>query len=156
MVVKSYRDDEWLENCLANIWYKYFPEIEQKNDVKICYGRRAKWRLGSIKIDPKDNVSSIITINPIYQDLEVPEFVVEATIFHELSHYAHGFNSPHGQKYKHPHSGGVIRAEFAERGLEDLYHKQRKWLKQYWPSILEKHGMAPQLRKRTQVRWAIW
>lgn len=152
----SYRNQEWLENMLADIWYKYFPDLEQSNDVHIKYGRRAKWRLGSIKIDPKDGESSIITINPLYQDLAIPEYVVVATIFHELSHYAHGFNSPHGQKYRHPHSGGVIRAEFAERGLEDLYIKQRKWLKSSWPEILEKNGMLNRRVVRKNTRWVVW
>lgn len=152
----SYRDQEWLENMLADIWYKYFPDLEQSNDVHIKYGRRAKWRLGSIKIDQKDGESSIITINPLYQDLTIPEYVVVATIFHELSHYAHGFNSPHGQKYRHPHSGGVIRAEFAERGLEDLYLKQRKWLKSSWPEILEKYGMLNRRVVRKNTRWVVW
>jgi hypothetical protein len=155
-VNSTYRDQEWLENCLADIWYKHFSDLEQHNDVNICYGRKAKWRLGSIKIDPKDGETSIITINPLYQDLTVPEFVVLATIFHELSHYAHGFSSPHGQKYRHPHSGGVIRAEFAERGLEDLYLKQRKWLKDNWPIVLEKHGMLNRRVISKNTRWVVW
>jgi hypothetical protein len=45
------------------------------------------------------------------------------------------------QKQKHPHSGGVIRKEFAERGQVALYEKQRKWLDSTWVSILKKHRM---------------
>ena len=124
LITGSSRDQEWLENMLADIWYKYFREVRQDNDVRIVYGRKAKRRLGSISLDRKDMKTSVITINPIYQDIEIPEFVVEATIVHEMTHYAHGFNSPLEQKQKHPHSGGVIRREFAERGLEDLYLQQ--------------------------------
>lgn len=139
LVKGSYRDHEWLENLLADIWFRYFNDIEQSNDVYIRYGRKAKRRLGSIGINPTDRYSTIITINPIYQDLEIPEYVVIATIVHEMTHYAHGFNSPHDQKHRHPHSGGVIRREFAERGLEDLYIKQKNWLKSNWQSIIDKY-----------------
>ncbi len=133
------RDQEWLENLLADIWYRHFSDIEQTNKVHIRYGRKAKRRLGSISLDPKDRQSTIITINPLYRDLYIPEYVVVATIVHEMTHYAHGFNSPHQQKQKHPHSGGVIRREFAERGLEDLYFKQQKWLKENWLGVVERY-----------------
>ncbi|MEI8072545.1 MAG: hypothetical protein WCH00_00385 [Candidatus Saccharibacteria bacterium] len=136
LITGSSRDQEWLENMLADIWYKYFREVRQDNDVRIVYGRKAKRRLGSISLDRKDMKTSVITINPIYQDIEIPEFVVEATIVHEMTHYAHGFNSPLEQKQKHPHSGGVIRREFAERGLEDLYLQQKQWLKDNWSSFV--------------------
>ncbi len=137
--ISDTRDQEWLENLLADIWYKYFSDIEQTNQVHIRYGRKAKRRLGSISLDPKDRQSTVITINPLYQDVDVPEYVVVATIVHEMTHYAHGFNSPHQQKQKHPHSGGVIRREFAERGLENLYFKQQKWLKENWLGVVERH-----------------
>lgn len=140
MLVKdSYRDREWLENLLGDIWYKHFIDVPQQNDVRIVYGRKAKRQLGSIKLDPKDRITSIITINPIFQDLEVPEFVVRATIVHEMTHYAHGFNSPLEQKQQHPHSGGVIRQEFAERGLEQLFIDQREWLRHNWIGVLQRY-----------------
>ena len=137
----SYRDQEWLENLLADIWYRSFEDVPQDNDVVIRWGKRAKRRLGSISVDPRDMTTSIIRVNRLFQDLDVPEFVVRATIFHEMTHYAHGFNSPLEQKQKHPHSGGVIRKEFAERGQVALYEKQRKWLDATWVSILKKHRM---------------
>ncbi len=133
------RDQEWLENMLADIWYKHFSDVEQSNTVKIQYGRKAKRRLGSISLDRADGQTTIITINPLYQDEIVPEYVVKATIVHEMTHYAHGFNSPHQQKQRHPHSGGVIKKEFAERGLEDMYLQQQKWLKEHWPGTVEKY-----------------
>lgn len=139
LVAGSYRDQEWLENLLADIWYKHFYDVAQPNQVRIVYGRKAKRQLGSIRLDPNDRVTSIITVNPIFQDLEVPEFVIRATIVHEMTHYAHGFNSPLQQKQRHPHSGGVIRREFAERGLERLYIDQNRWLKLNWLSTLTKY-----------------
>jgi hypothetical protein len=139
MQIQSHRDQEWLESLLATIWYKHFSDVEQTNMVHIRYGRKAKRRLGSISLDRSDGKSTIITINSIYQDVIVPEYVVKATIVHEMTHYAHGFNSPLEQKHRHPHSGGVIRREFAERGLEDLYIKQRDWLKKEWPMLVERY-----------------
>lgn len=163
ITVSSHRDQEWLENLLGDIWYQYFDDVEQSNDVHIRYGRKAKRRLGSISLDRKDGKSSIITINPIYQDLEVPEYVIKATIVHEMTHYAHGFNSPLQQKHKHPHSGGVIRQEFAERGLEDLYIKQRDWLKQEWPKMVEKYFgpqetryVARRANKSVKLKFGPW
>lgn len=139
--VLSYRDQEWLENLLADIWYRSFSDVPQDNDVIIRWGKRARRRLGSISVDPRDRTTSVIRVNRLFQDLDVPEFVVRATIFHEMTHYAHGFNSPLEQKQKHPHSGGVIRKEFAERGQVALYEKQRKWLDATWVTILKKHRM---------------
>ncbi len=131
------RDDAWLHWLLDDTWDRYFMDVPQENDVKIIWGRRAKNRLGSIKLDPKDPTVSIITINSLFKDERVPEFVIRATLVHELTHYAHGFNSPLQQRQQHPHAGGVMRSEFKERGLEQLYLDQRRWLKANWREIVE-------------------
>jgi hypothetical protein len=130
------RDETWLQQILDKIWDNYFDDVPQANDVRIVFGRRAKRRLGSIGLDPADGKTSIITINSIFKLPEIPEFVVEATIFHELTHYAHGFSSPLDQAQKHPHAGGVMRREFAERGLLELYLQQKRWLKENWPGVV--------------------
>jgi hypothetical protein len=130
------RDEAWLQGILDKIWDNYFPEVVQENDVRIVFGRRTKRRLGAISLDPTDRTTSIITMNSVFRRDDIPEFVVEATIFHELTHYAHGFNSPLAKAQAHPHAGGVMRREFAERGLLDLYLQQKKWLKEHWVEIL--------------------
>ncbi len=137
----SYRDQEWLESLLADIWYRHFLDVPQNNDVRIIWAKRAKWRLGSIGFDRNDGHTTIIRVNRLFQDLEVPEYVIRATVVHEMTHYAHGFGSPHERRQKHPHSGGVIRKEFAERGLVDLYFQQKRWLKEHWLLILKKYRM---------------
>lgn len=137
----SYRDQEWLESLLADIWYRHFSDVAEINPVRIVWAKRAKRRLGSIEIDRHDQHTTIIKVNRLFQDLDVPEYVIRATIVHEMTHYAHGFGSPHNQKHAHPHSGGVIRQEFAERGLVELYVRQKRWLKIHWPEILRKHHM---------------
>lgn len=131
------RDNAWLSTLLDETWDTHFADVPQENVVRIEFGRRARNRLGSIKVDPAEPDVSVITINGHFKDPAIPEFVVQATVVHELSHYAHGFNSPVEQKYQHPHAGGVMRAEFRERGLEQLFLDQRKWLKEEWRQYLE-------------------
>src|SRR3954468_10507703 len=99
------RDEAWLQQILDKIWDNYFDDVPQVNDVRIKFGRKAKRRLGSISIDPTDKKTSIITMNSLFKNDDIPEYVVEATIFHELTHYAHGFNSPLEQAQRHPHAG---------------------------------------------------
>jgi hypothetical protein len=133
------RDETWLQQMLDKIWDNYFQDVPQANDVRIVFGRKAKRRLGSISLDPVDGKTSLIVVNSIFKDENIPEFVIEATVFHELTHYAHGFNSPLDQAQRHPHAGGVMRREFADRGLLELYLQQKRWLKEHWPSVLERN-----------------
>jgi len=142
------RDEAWLQQLLDDTWDEHFSDVLQENDVRIVYGRRAKRRLGSISLDPNDRSTSIITINGIFKDESIPEFVVVATLVHELTHYAHGFNSPLAQAQTHPHAGGVMRREYDERGLLKLYLDQKKWLKLNWPEVVARE-FAP--RRRTSA-----
>lgn len=130
------RDEIWLQELLDTAWDTYFEDVPQVNDVRIIFGRRAKRRLGSISLDAKDRTVSIITVNGLFRLEEVPEYVILATLIHELTHYAHGFNSPLEQAQAHPHAGGVMRREFGERGALALYQEQKKWLKANWPTLL--------------------
>jgi hypothetical protein len=130
------RDELWLQQMLDTAWDTHFSDVPQANDVRIIFGRRTKRRLGSIGLDPLQRDVSVITINGLFRLPEVPEFVVTGTIVHELTHYAHGFNSPLDQSQVHPHAGGVMRREFAERGLLSLYLDQKRWLKDYWPALI--------------------
>lgn len=130
------RDEAWLQGLLDNIWDSHFSDVPQVNDVRIVFGRRSKRRLGSISLDRADRRTSVITMNGLFRRDDIPQFVVEATIFHELTHYAHGFNSPLDQAQVHPHAGGVMRREFAERGRLELYTRQKRWLKSNWPGVI--------------------
>ena len=144
--MSTLRNDAWLQGLLDRIWDESFPDVIQANDVRILFGRRAKRRLGSISLDPKNTSVSIITINGLFKLDEVPEMVVVATIVHELTHYAHGFNSPLARAQAHPHAGGVMRREYAERGLLQLYVDQKRWLKAHWPELI-----ARELSVRTRT-----
>ncbi|MCX6804516.1 MAG: hypothetical protein NT111_00630 [Patescibacteria group bacterium] len=156
MILDSPRDQQWLESLLDNIWANYFSDVQRINNVHIKYGRIARRRLGSIGLDRQDPKTSVIIVNRIFMDLDVPEYVIIATIVHELTHYAHGFNSPHEQKHLHPHSGGIIRKEFAERGLEEMYLMQKKWLKANWAEILTRYFEPRPVRAKRTKRLAWW
>jgi hypothetical protein len=149
------RDNKYLENLLYDIWENHFCDIPRTNVVTIKYGRYSKRQLGCIKIikDRKTFVRyinkleindsifeeesiSLITITKYFTNSAVPEFVIKSTIAHELCHYAHGFNSPLKRIYMHPHKGGVIRKEFKERDILNLYLDSKRWLKQNWISII--------------------
>lgn len=173
------RDDNYLQQRLDHIWDRYFSDIEQGNDVRIQFGRRARTRLGSIKqlrieSNPKSEYRNtkhlpemnfiqagiqnssvlnskhkptLITINGLFKDNSIPEFLIDSVIAHEMVHYAHGFASPHEKKYATPHAGGIIKREMKERGLEDLFILQKKWLKENWKEFVAKK-MARRIRAR--------
>jgi hypothetical protein len=146
------RDELWLQQLLDDTWDKHFAEVPQDNIVRIVFGKRAKRQLGSIRLDRRDPSVSIITLNGLFRSPEIPEFIAQATLVHELIHYAHGFNSPLARKHAHPHAGGVIRAEYAERGLEELYVRQKRWLKTNWPGIVAANFAPTRPRRRVAAR----
>ncbi len=152
------RDDLWLQQLLDETWDRYFSDVRQENIVRIEFGRRAKRQLGSIRFDRADPTVSIITLNGLFRLPAIPDFVVKSTLIHELIHYAHGFNSPLAQKHVHPHAGGVIRAEYAERGLEDMYLAQKKWLKEHWANTVQTNfgSYAPRRRGRRAIPRPFW
>lgn len=132
------RDEQWLRDQLEAIWSDYFSDVKRRHPIRILFGRPAKTRLGSIRYDQRSD-QAIIRINGLFQRRDMPAMMVKATIVHELCHYAHGFHSGLSQLYRYPHAGGVVRREFEERGLGDLYQQQKSWLKEHWPKIVRRH-----------------
>lgn len=131
------RNNQWLKEKLAEIWQRYFPDVPIANNVYVKFGRPTRTRLGSIKLGRRaENPNTIITINGHFVDETIPEFVVEAVLAHELTHYAHGFASPLDQAYRHPHKGGVVRRELVDRGLSDLLKLEKRWVKANWVNYL--------------------
>lgn len=170
------RDEKWLFAKLDEVWDTYFSDVPQDNDVQILWGRRARSRLGSIKLGERQKVrgerpktsnlkpltssssshpGTIITINSLFKDEYIPEYVVVGTIAHELAHYAHGFHSPLEQRYATPHAGGVVHKEMEGRGLKEVHKKQKKWLKENWREYVdEKLPRKERVRKRKVIiRW---
>lgn len=167
------RDEKWLFEKLDEVWDTYFSDVPQDNDVRIVWGRRARTRLGSIKQIPNSELGNyrfnrnskletrnsgkhpvtVITINSLFKDENIPEYVVVGTIAHELSHYAHGFHSPLEQKYATPHAGGVVHREMDSRGLEDIHKKQKRWLKENWREYTEQNLPSKIIRRKGKIRW---
>ena len=150
----SPRTNEWLTERLYSIWEDYFADIPRKNYVIITFGRASSRQLGSIKWATKktriksiirdkdvqeeiksqdDKRITVITITRKFQNQNIPEYVVDATIAHELVHYTHGFSSPLKQAYKHPHQGGLIRKELQARGLGSTHKRAKRWIREHWP-----------------------
>ncbi len=145
------RNQEWIERQLNYVWKTYFFDVPEHNPVYIEFGRRARTRLGSISLDPNQPQTSRIRITGWFRYEEVPVSVVHSVIIHEMCHYAHGFHSSAEQRHKHPHAGGVIRKEFADRGLEDLYDYQQQWLKTQWPRFIKKYYKPTSPNKKKPI-----
>lgn len=134
------RDHKWLKNRLEQIWQRFYPDVAIANNVFVKFGRRSMTRLGSIKHGRlQENRNTIVTINGYFQDPEIPEFVVDAVLAHELTHYAHGFFHPDGPKQRYPHKGGAVKKEMIDRGLEKLLKAEKKWIKLNWKEYIKKN-----------------
>lgn len=149
------RDNKYLENLLWDLWDNNFCDVPRKNLVVIKFGKYSKRQLGSIKLanertkikslirkkegelDVQDEKSvTVITVTRYFQKDIVPEFVVRATISHELCHYTHGFQSPLEKKFNKPHQGNIINKELSKRGLLEEEKMADKWLKENWIKIV--------------------
>lgn len=127
---KLSRDNIWLLSRLDFIWSKYFSDVDQTNPVHIKFGRFSKYRLGSIKLNRKNN-HSFITVTAMFKDNNIPTEVIDHTLGHELVHFAHGFSSKRARLHKYPHAGGVVQKEMTERGMGHLNKAYREWIKLY-------------------------
>mgnify|MGYP001565825148 CR=1 FL=1 len=115
------RDDHWLANRLKFIW-KSFQDVEKRNDIVIKFKGRWKNKFGHIKKLDKDTE---IVINSLFKNLNIPEYIIDLTIAHELVHYMHGFNSPHKKLFRYPHKGNIVNKELKKRGFNDLLKDER-------------------------------
>lgn len=132
------RDNTWLLSRLDYLWSKHFPDVKQTNKVFIKFGRNAKLRLGSIKLDKRTG-HSFITITRMFADPKIPTGVVDHTIGHELVHYSHGFSSPHPRLHKYPHIGGVVKREMIEKGMIKELKVYQDWIKIYRKEVYAKY-----------------
>lgn len=133
------RDDNWLLSRLDFIWTEYFSDVPQTNKVFIRFGRYAKLRLGSIRLDRRSK-SSYILITSMFKNETIPQEVVDHTIGHELVHYAHGFSSQLPRMHKYPHAGGVVKKEMVERGMGHFHKAYVSWIKEYRLILKKSYG----------------
>ena len=84
----------------------------------------------------KNNVTEII-VNSLFKHEDVPQYIVDLTIAHELVHYSHGFQSPLERRFRYPHQGGIVRKELKKRGFRDAMQMERKIFRKEWPECLK-------------------
>ena len=128
------RDNKWLLYRLDEIWRGHFSDVSQVNPVTITFGRSARYRFGSIRLNFTTGMSQII-VNGRFRDRKYPQEVIDHTIVHELVHYAQGFSSPNPRLHRYPHRGGVIDRELKGRGLHHLVAFYNRWVKTYIKSL---------------------
>ena len=137
------RDNKWLADLLFSLHKQYFDDVEIPNLILVRFTRCGRSRFGSIIARPRKGYTlpvTTISINELFRDETVPEYIISATLLHEFAHYTHGFHSPHPQKYTYPHRGGVVNKEIRARGAGSLLEQQTRWIKHsYKPFLKSKH-----------------
>lgn len=151
------RDNSFLEDILYDLWESHFCDVPRKNLVLIQFGKYSKRQLGSIKLAGErtkikgllkkkkdeyvvqdDTRVTVITITRYFQNDVVPEFVVRATVAHELCHYTHGFSSPLEKLFEKPHQGNIVLKELKKRGLLENQRDADVWLRENWLDIVRR------------------
>lgn len=151
------RNNKWLNQRLLCILSMHFSDLYHVDKIQIKFGKKAITRLGSIR-QTKEGIS-LILINAHFKNLNIPAYVVDGVIGHELSHFAHGFQSDLPQKHAHPHLGGVVDKEMKERGMGAILKLKDNWVDSNWREfILKNHSRKVRVRrqKRQKTSFFIW
>ena len=138
------RTNSWLAERLTDLHLNHFSDVPIENLILVRFGRASRTRFGSIIARPKKGHTkpvTYITINSLFQDLAVPDFVIDATLAHEFVHYSHGFHSPLKQAYKFPHKGDIVNKELRKRGIGSILDMQTEWAKNDYRQILLKYRL---------------
>jgi len=123
------RNSEWLKERLTLLWDLYFRDAPLGYPIQVDFGRAARTRYGSIFNEGRQ---CRIRVNGLFADPEVPVFVVDATLLHELVHYIHGYGSGLPKLHSSPHRGRVIEAEMERRGCLHIEEAAAVWRNQHW------------------------
>jgi len=133
------RNDMFLANRLNQIWSMLFPEVERKNNIAIRFKGKWKNKFGHIKL--LRNKDTEIAINSYFKSEDIPEYIIDLTIAHELVHYMHGFNSPLEKRFKHPHKGNIVNRELVNRGFGFMLKNEKNFVRNIWPRFLERNHL---------------
>lgn len=134
------RDNTWLAQQMKELYDAYFQDVPVENTILVKFGRTSRTRFGSIIAKPTTGYKlpvTYISINALFKDEIVPEFVIQATLLHEFVHYTHGFHSPIPQKHRYPHQGGIVNKEIRARGAGAILAQQLKWIKHEYRDFLK-------------------
>lgn len=132
MATDKIRDDAWLLDRTLLLREMHFADVAQGYPIVARFGIRARYRYGSIAAREG---KSLILVNQLFAEPFVPTFVVDATLGHELAHYAHGFGSGLPRLYNDPHRGGVVDKELEKRGLGEISAKAEQWRATCWDAF---------------------
>ncbi|MCS6777552.1 MAG: hypothetical protein RMJ43_07680 [Chloroherpetonaceae bacterium] len=132
MLEADCRDDDWLARRLQELRATYFADVPPGYPIVAQFGIQARYRFGSIMAREG---KSLIRVNTLFTDPFVPVFVIDATLAHELVHYAHGFGSGLPRRHANPHRGGVVDRELARRGLKELTEQADAWRREHWEAF---------------------
>jgi len=135
------RSQDWLEGRLTTIWAQHFPDVPIVNAVHVRFVREGRRRLGWIAMS-ESRASTIIGINRLLALPDVPQYLCDVTIAHELAHYAHGFGSPLPQCYDDPHANGVVEAELQRRGLGSWLDAADAWAAENLAILASARGIS--------------
>lgn len=138
------RDNTWLAERLKILHERYFSDVPIKNKVLVRFGRASRTRFGSIIAKPHrghEQPVTFISINGLFRDEIVPDYVIDATLMHEFVHYTHGFHSPLERQFKHPHKGGIVNREIRTRGAGHILDQQTVWVKKEYKAFLRDNFM---------------
>ena len=149
------RTESWLAERIELIWKLHFSNVRRISPIVCNFGIVGKNRFGSISLR---NGASVIRLNRLFADPELPLFVLDETLAHELVHYAHGFGSKLPRLYADPHRGGVIDLEMEKRGLTPLHLRAEEWRKAHWDAFHSRKLPGASLRKkaRNDVNQTLW
>ncbi|MFA5357738.1 MAG: hypothetical protein WC308_02340 [archaeon] len=127
--------DLYLARKAAALVRENFPERGITNLFVIKWG--GKWGRVLGKIKPLENAEygSVIEINSCFKSIEIPEYVLDYVLMHELVHYFQGFGSNHSRKTKYPHKGKVVEKKLERLGWGEITKKSEKWLKDNWRNV---------------------
>ncbi|MBU1204167.1 MAG: hypothetical protein KKG60_03820 [Nanoarchaeota archaeon] len=126
------RTNHWLNERLNQIWKLLYPEVSRPNQVKAIFKGKWKNKFGHII---KRGENTEIAINSLFTHPMVPEYIIDTTLAHELTHYMHGFGSPLKRQHKHPHKGGIVTKELLHRGFGHSIRLEKRFYKTLWPVL---------------------
>lgn len=149
--MNSMESDLILSKKAAELIRENFPKNEITNLLVVRYGKKWKNKLGHIKpIKKNPEFGTLIELNEIFKCPEVPEWIVDLTLMHELVHYFQGFGSNIPKERIFPHRGSCVDKELKKFGYTELLKKQKKWLKENWLDIYKEH--CPNKKKYRRKR----
>jgi len=158
MSTTSLRDNSWLESRLHYLWNTYYQDATLGYPICVTFGPRARYRYGSIYSVGKQ---CHILVNRLFAHPDVPDYVVDATLAHELAHYVHGYGSGLRKLHAHPHRGGVVDKEMQKRGCFFLEEQALEWRRSHWPAFYAAQAADVTARreerdKRENTRWEMY